>query len=71
MFFTGQSEVHILKLKVNQAAVLLAEDIVAVSIMYDDVGFCSCFSYFETKFNTISLLLYTHYAKCDKTITQS
>jgi hypothetical protein len=33
------------------------------------VGSCSCFPYFDTDFNTISLLLYRLHTQCDKTTT--
>jgi hypothetical protein len=35
------------------------------------VGFFGCFPYFETDFNTNSLLLYQLHIKCDKTTTHS
>jgi hypothetical protein len=45
--------------------------IIAISFMQYVVGFCSCSLYFETDFNTNSLLLYRLHAKHYKTTTHS
>jgi hypothetical protein len=39
--------------------------------MQHDVGFCSCFPYFEAEFNTNSLLHYRFHIQHDKTTTYS
>jgi hypothetical protein len=39
--------------------------------MQHDAGFCSCFPYLETEFNTNSLLRYRLHIKCDKTRSQN